>query len=165
MAHHYRRVQCPIHMWISFWNTFCTWLEFWCHEDPPFTQEFYYLLSHLSGPHYRSISCFYYSYLICHCLYLSFLIPNVNASYTVQLESYLESGARQFGFMLRGLKELEPAFADLNIPFFLVKGDATKTIPKFIKEHKAACLVTDFAPMRDGRAWRDTVRIYNITVF
>ena len=75
----------------------------------------------------------------------------------VQLESYCHAGARQFGFMLRGLKELEPALEKLNIPFFIVKGDATKTIPKFLKDHKAACLVTDFAPTRDGRKWRDTV--------
>ena len=76
----------------------------------------------------------------------------------VQMESYLGAGARQFGFMLRGLKLLEPKLAELNIPFFIVKGDSTQTIPKLVKETKAGLLVTDFAPTRDGRQWRDTVR-------
>nr|QXF69110.1 CPD photolyase [Pohlia nutans] len=73
------------------------------------------------------------------------------------MESYLGAGARQFGFMLRGLKVLEPKLAELNIPFFIVKGDATQTIPTFVADSKAALLVTDFAPTRHGREWRDTV--------
>ena len=66
----------------------------------------------------------------------------------LQVPEYLVAGARQFGFMLRGL----------NIPFFLVKGDPIKTIPEFVKKVKAACLVTDFASLRLGREWRDEVR-------
>lgn len=37
------------------------------------------------------------------------------------MTEYLGAGARQFGFMLRGLRELEPRLEALNIPFFLVK--------------------------------------------
>ena len=43
------------------------------------------------------------------------------ASATVQVTEYLGAGARQFGFMLRGLKLLEPKLKELNIPFFLLK--------------------------------------------
>ena len=75
----------------------------------------------------------------------------------LQVESYCHAGARQFGFMLRGLKQMGPKLEALNIPFFVVKGDPTKTIPKLVKDTKAALLVTDFATLRDGRRWRDTV--------
>jgi len=77
-----------------------------------------------------------------------------------QVDSYCHAGARQFGFMLRGLREMEPKLQALNIPFFVVKGDPTKTIPKLVKETEAALLVTDFATLRDGRRWRDTVSFY-----
>lgn len=59
--------------------------------------------------------------------------------------------------MLRGLKEMQPKLEALNIPFFIVKGDPMATIPKLVKDTKAALLVTDFATLRDGRRWRDTV--------
>ena len=39
----------------------------------------------------------------------------------LQVTEYLGAGARQFGFMLRGLKLLEPKLKELNIPFFLLK--------------------------------------------
>ena len=42
-------------------------------------------------------------------------------AYHGQVTEYLHAGARQFGFMLRGLRELEPRLEALNIPFFLVK--------------------------------------------
>lgn len=76
-----------------------------------------------------------------------------------QVNSYCHAGARQFGFMLRGLKEMEPKLEALNIPFFMVRGDPIATIPKLVKDTKAALLVTDFASMRDGRRWRDTVSL------
>jgi deoxyribodipyrimidine photolyase len=41
--------------------------------------------------------------------------------YPPQVTEYLHAGARQFGFMLRGLRELEPRLEALNIPFFLVQ--------------------------------------------
>ena len=61
--------------------------------------------------------------------------------------------------MLRGLKEMQPKLEALNIAFFIVKGDPTQTIPKLVKDTKATLLVTDFASLRDGRKWRDTVRL------
>ena len=39
----------------------------------------------------------------------------------MQVTAYLNAGARQFGFMVRGLQEMEPKLAALNIPFFLLK--------------------------------------------
>ena len=45
----------------------------------------------------------------------------LQVSATLQVTEYLGAGARQFGFMLRGLKLLEPKLKQLNIPFFLLK--------------------------------------------
>lgn len=74
-----------------------------------------------------------------------------------QVTEYLGAGARQFGFMLRGLRQLEERLAKANIPFFMLRGDPTETVPKLVADTKAAALVTDFAPLRHGRQWRDQV--------
>jgi len=75
-----------------------------------------------------------------------------------QVPEYLNAGARQFGFMLRGLKELAPRAAALNIPFFLLRGDPTATVPALVRDARAALLVTDYASLRLGRQWRTRVR-------
>ena len=74
------------------------------------------------------------------------------------MPEYLNAGARHFGFMLRGLKELALRAAALNIPFFLFRGDPTATVPAFVRSAGAALLVTDFAALRLGRQWRKEVR-------
>ncbi|KAL4446362.1 hypothetical protein ABPG77_003169 [Micractinium sp. CCAP 211/92] len=70
---------------------------------------------------------------------------------------YLHAGARQFGFMVRGLQLMQPKLDALNIPFFLLKGDPTETIPKLVQDTGASLLVTDYAPLRLGRQWREAV--------
>ncbi len=72
--------------------------------------------------------------------------------------SFLNSmGARHFGFMLRGLRELEGELKSRDIPFFLLRGDCTETVPKLANDLGAGLLVTDFSPLRIGRQWRDSV--------
>lgn len=78
----------------------------------------------------------------------------------MQVPAYLHAGARQFGFMLRGLRELEGKLAALNIPFFLLKGDPAITIPGLVTDTKAGLLVADFGPLRLGREWRDKASPY-----
>lgn len=39
-----------------------------------------------------------------------------------QVTEFLGAGARQFGFMLRGLRQLAPKLEALGIPLFLLKG-------------------------------------------
>ena len=80
-------------------------------------------------------------------------------SCVVQVTEYLGAGARQFGFMLRGLKLLEPALKELNIPFFLLKGDPVNTIPKLVKDSGAGLLVVDQSPVRVARKWRQDVSL------
>ncbi|EKX46678.1 hypothetical protein GUITHDRAFT_162898 [Guillardia theta CCMP2712] len=57
------------------------------------------------------------------------------------VDSFLGAGLRQFGFMLRGLKEVEEELKELNIPFFLLRGDCVKTIPKFVKDNNVGLVV------------------------
>ena len=38
-------------------------------------------------------------------------------------------------------------------------GDPSETIPALVKESGAGLLVTDFAPLRLGRQWREAVRL------
>lgn len=59
--------------------------------------------------------------------------------------------------MLRGLRELEGQLKKLGIPFFMLQGDPTETIPKLVTDTGAAALVTDFGPLRLGRQWRQEV--------
>lgn len=73
------------------------------------------------------------------------------------LTEYLEAGARQFVFMLKGLKELAPRLEALGIPFFLLQGDPTATVPALVKDCGASLLVTDYGPLRLGRQWRTAV--------
>lgn len=70
---------------------------------------------------------------------------------------YLNAGARQFGFMLRGLRQMEPKLKALNIKFFLLQGNPTETIPKLVNESEASLLVVDYSPLRLGRTWRSEV--------
>ncbi|XP_054825288.1 deoxyribodipyrimidine photo-lyase isoform X2 [Prosopis cineraria] len=67
-------------------------------------------------------------------------------------DQFLGAKARHLGFMLRGLRQLSPAIQhNLQIPFFLVRGEAEDTIPDFLKECGASLLVTDFSPLREVR--------------
>ena len=70
---------------------------------------------------------------------------------------FLGAGARQFSFMLRGLRLLAPKLQDLGIPFFLLQGDPVQTIPTLVRDSGASLLVTDFGPLRLGRQWREGV--------
>jgi len=70
---------------------------------------------------------------------------------------FLGAGARQFGFMLRGLREVESALEERDIPFKLLHGgdEPNAEIEKFCNEVNASAVVTDFSPLRLGLKWRD----------
>ncbi len=67
---------------------------------------------------------------------------------------FLEATIRQYGFMLKGLAEVEKELAAYNIPFFLLSGDPVKELPRFIKNNNASILVSDFDPLRIKRKWK-----------
>jgi len=64
------------------------------------------------------------------------------------------SAARHFGFMLRGLAETAAALEARGIPFLLLRGQAAEAVPPLLARLGCSLLVTDFSPLREGRAWR-----------
>lgn len=71
--------------------------------------------------------------------------------------NFLGATARQYDFMLVGLKELELALAKLNIKFLIVSGEARVEIPKLCEELQAGVLLSDFSPLRLPRLWKQGV--------
>lgn len=70
---------------------------------------------------------------------------------------FMGAGARHWGFMVRGLRELESNLKAKGIPFFLLKGDPKETLTGLVKELGSSLLVTDYSPLKLGRRWRDEV--------
>lgn len=66
---------------------------------------------------------------------------------------YLGATHRQYGFMLKGLREVEGKLAAKAVPFCLVSGKPEEEIPRFVDKYGAAALVTDFNPLRIKQAW------------
>ncbi|GFR43830.1 hypothetical protein Agub_g4951, partial [Astrephomene gubernaculifera] len=82
--------------------------------------------------------------------------PQVAVAFNL-VPAFLGAGARQFGFMLRGLRELQPRLEARGIPFFLLKGDPAQTLPSLVSRLGAGLLVTDYSPLRLGRQWKEQV--------
>jgi deoxyribodipyrimidine photo-lyase len=70
---------------------------------------------------------------------------------------FSEATIRQYGFMIKGLQEVEKDLRALNIPMHLTMGDPVKNVPAFVRDHKAALLVVDFSPMRVQLGWMTAV--------
>lgn len=70
---------------------------------------------------------------------------------------FLNAAFRQFGFMIRGLAEVERNLAAHAIPFFLLTGSPGRELPQLVKNLAAAALVTDFDPLRIKRTWKREV--------
>jgi len=71
--------------------------------------------------------------------------------------TFLEAGQRQFGFMIRGLRELSKTLPSYNIPFLVHEGEPHNVLPDVISEHRAGLLVSDFSPLRIKRNWNEAV--------
>jgi deoxyribodipyrimidine photo-lyase len=70
---------------------------------------------------------------------------------------FLGATIRHYGFMLKGLREVETRLGELGIPFFLVSGEPGRELPRFVREHKVSSLVTDFDPLRVKGEWKGRV--------
>lgn len=70
---------------------------------------------------------------------------------------YLGATLRQYGFMLKGLAEVEERLAGLGIPFFLLLGKPDDEIPRFVEDQGVSLLVTDFNPLRIKQGWDGAV--------
>lgn len=70
---------------------------------------------------------------------------------------FLEATIRQYGFMIKGLQEIESDLNSYNISFFLLSGNPEETIPEFLKKVSASVLVSDFDPLKIKRKWKRDV--------
>lgn len=70
---------------------------------------------------------------------------------------FLNATIRQYGFMIKGLEELETALKEKHIPFYLVSGSPEEQVPEFIEKYRGGTLVTDFDPLRIKRQWKDSI--------
>jgi deoxyribodipyrimidine photo-lyase len=70
---------------------------------------------------------------------------------------FLGASGRQYQFMLQGLREVEKNLQDLNIPFFLLRGDPGKEVSLLLSETGAGAVVCDFSPLRISREWKADV--------
>lgn len=77
--------------------------------------------------------------------------------------NFLEATIRQYGFMLKGLEEVEKNLVKKNIPFYFLLGDPGKEIPQLANKLKAAAIVSDFNPLKVVRHWKKEV-IENINI-
>ena len=73
--------------------------------------------------------------------------------------SFLGSTLRQYAFMLKGLEEVERRLATLGIPFFLLEGEPTDEVVRFVETEGVSLVVTDFDPLRIKRTWRESVAL------
>ena len=71
--------------------------------------------------------------------------------------TFHEATIRQYGFMLKGLDEVETDLRTLGIPFHVLSGYPVTEVPSFAKRHDVCALVTDFSPLRVGREWKSAV--------
>ncbi|RYR67727.1 hypothetical protein Ahy_A03g014117 isoform B [Arachis hypogaea] len=73
-------------------------------------------------------------------------------------DQFLGAKSRHLGFMLRGLRRVsDQLHQTLQIPFFLLRGEAEETVPKFLSECGASMLVTDFSPLREVRRCKEEI--------
>jgi len=73
------------------------------------------------------------------------------------VESYGNASMRQYDFMLQGLKKTAVELAQKHIPFVLLHGNPTETIPAFVKKYAVGELVCDFNPLREPQTWSTNV--------
>lgn len=70
---------------------------------------------------------------------------------------FLNAAIRHYGFMIRGLREVESRLSSKNISFHLITGDPGEEIPSFITKNKTSVLVTDFDPLSIKKEWKERV--------
>jgi deoxyribodipyrimidine photo-lyase len=73
------------------------------------------------------------------------------------VSEFLGATIRQYGFLLRGLEELEHRLGRLGIPFILLSGEPKRQIPVLLKRLDASVLVMDFDPLRIKLGWQKEV--------
>jgi deoxyribodipyrimidine photo-lyase len=81
-------------------------------------------------------------------------------------DSFPGANLRHYGFMLRGLMEVEQKLAAKNIPFRLITGNPPENIAVLSKKIRAGAIVTDFDPLRIKKDWKgELVKRIDIPLF
>ncbi len=71
---------------------------------------------------------------------------------------YPNANQRHFDFLIKGLKQVEKALIEKNIPFVLLIDDQPmKVFEQFIKDHGVTVVVSDFDPLRHKRQWIESI--------
>ena len=70
---------------------------------------------------------------------------------------FLGATMRQYGFMIKGLQQVEEDLHQKQIPFFLLLGSPEETMLEFLDDKNVGAVVTDFDPLRIKRKWKETV--------
>ncbi|MHB1458593.1 MAG: deoxyribodipyrimidine photo-lyase [Armatimonadota bacterium] len=70
---------------------------------------------------------------------------------------FLDATIRQYGFMLKGLSDVERNLSMLGISFILLQGTPEIEIPRFLHQHNVSALVTDFDPLTIKRQWKERI--------
>jgi deoxyribodipyrimidine photo-lyase len=73
------------------------------------------------------------------------------------LPKFLDATLRQYDFMLKGLIEIERILKKFNIPFFLLTGNPSDEVAKFVNELRGSILVSDFDPLKIKRKWKNEI--------
>lgn len=63
---------------------------------------------------------------------------------------------QHYQFLLLGLAEIEKELKENSIPFSVLIGDPTTTLPDYCRKGIGA-LIVDFSPLKPGRIWRERV--------
>lgn len=71
--------------------------------------------------------------------------------------SYADAALRAYGFMLKGLRQVEADLAGLGIPFRLLLGDPADQVAGYANAIRASVVVSDFCPLRVPMAWKTAV--------
>jgi deoxyribodipyrimidine photo-lyase len=66
---------------------------------------------------------------------------------------FLDATIRHFGFMLKGLREVEADLRAKHIPFHLLSGAAADNVPQFARDNHAAAVICDMSPLRVPMEW------------
>lgn len=93
-------------------------------------------------------------------LYAAFCAAQLNVPLYVVFNlvpRFGDATLRHYNFMLRGLAEVESDLKQLGIPFYVLQGEPSVTIPAFVSEHQVGQVVTDFNPLRFTDMWRKVV--------
>jgi len=73
------------------------------------------------------------------------------------VDNFLNAAQRQYGFLLKGINEIEKKLNAKNIPFIVLNGAADEVLPKFIENNNVGMLVTDFDPLKIKKRWKTNV--------